>query len=491
MNAGASYLNFVVMALLGLLVNPFLLVALGAGTFGTWKACQRILDVATAADGGAPQALKWIVAHTTHEDVVTKQRTIGAALVIWLVWLPVLLVISLVTTVALPWLINNVGTEAFAGIWWTGSILSVNVVLAGLLAVPSSVLIGINRSYKAVLITTLAIVLANIAMIWTAWMGYGMPGLAACVLAGAIVGGALTLLIARRTVAWWGIRKPGRADVARMLNFSGWILVWSYIQRLFLSSEIILLSVLVGAVAASNYTFTAYVLQFALSICLMTTSAQMPKLGAQIGAGQLPEARATIAESHQLTLAIATFAGSGILLLNADFVALWVGTDNYMGDAVNALMVLVFVQLALLRADAQSLDAALVIKARALVGLASNLSSILLSWQFYSHSHEVAALYVGLIVGRLPASILFPILVARATGTCGHRASRYLVSVLMLAASYLAGLHIEATTWLNLTLSAVLAAAILSLCTLYFVLSPETRRKLLRLRPHIDNAGNP
>ncbi len=55
------------------------------------------------------------------------------------------------------------------------------------------------------------------------------------------------------------------------------------VDKMLLASELIVISVMVGAVAVTQYTFTAYVLQFVLSISLVTASGFMPVLGTQLG----------------------------------------------------------------------------------------------------------------------------------------------------------------------------------------------------------------
>ena len=67
-NLVTYYLNFVVSAVVGFIVNPLLLGALGPLLFGVWKSLQRYLDFATVADGRASQALKWIVANRSSSD---------------------------------------------------------------------------------------------------------------------------------------------------------------------------------------------------------------------------------------------------------------------------------------------------------------------------------------------------------------------------------------------------------------------------------------
>src|SRR5690242_20053132 len=107
-NLAASYVNFVVVAVVGVLVNPLLLGALGPLMFGVWKSLQKYLDFATLADGRAAQALKWIVASRTTLTDAERRRDVGAAIIVWVRWLPVAALVAAALAFAMPLLIKGI-----------------------------------------------------------------------------------------------------------------------------------------------------------------------------------------------------------------------------------------------------------------------------------------------------------------------------------------------------------------------------------------------
>lgn len=490
LNAATNYLNFIVLALLGFFINPILLGSLGTATFGVWKACQKFLDFATVADGRATQALKWIVAFRTDDaDVDEKRRDVGAALLVWVLFLPLLVLVTLGIVIALPSLISGLDAAHIDLVYWTGAFLAGNILLTGLLSIPDAVLVGTYQGYRSMGITTAFLVLSNLGMVVSVLLHGGIVSLAIIILIAAVGNGFATWLIARRRVSWWGVDRPLRADVFRVAKFSGWVLFWSLITKLLLATDLVLISAMVGAIAVSQYTFTSYVIQFALSICLMTTSAFMPKLGILLGRHDWLNSQRLVSQAKQITLALATFAGAAVLLLNRSFVTLWVGPALYMGDNVNALMVAAFVQLAVIRSDAQIQDTGLKIRSKVLVGAAGTLLSLGAGWLFYASTASLVWMYVGIIGGRIVLSVVFPILVGKLVPNMRYEIRRPIIAVALLVVCYFIGITVPVHGVVFFALYAVLSLAVLGFACGLFLMSSATRAKVFNLRRIVRSAS--
>lgn len=330
-NVLTYYLNLIVVALAGIVVNPLLLGALGPLLFGVWKSLQRYLDFATVADGRASQALKWIVASRSGLSDLERRRDVGAAIIVWFRWLPAATLVAAGVTAAVPLLIRGIPDDVRTVAYTTAAILAANTVLAGLLSVPDSVLTGVNQAYKSYLITTLAFVVSNVAMIVAAFAGWPLWALAAIALVAAVANAALTLLVAKRAVRWWGVSRPTASDLRRVFGYSAWTLGGVVVDKLFFASELIVISVMVGAVAVTQYTFTTYVMQFVLSIALVTASGFAPMLGSQLGASDLGAAAERTKSIRHLVVGIGALGGGAVLAFNGTFVTMWVGADQFLG----------------------------------------------------------------------------------------------------------------------------------------------------------------
>ncbi|MCK1485647.1 hypothetical protein IVB25_23880 [Bradyrhizobium sp. 193] len=479
LNAVALYGNFVAMALLGLFVNPLLIHNLGAADFGIWKSCLRILDLSGVADGRATQALKWIIAHRANQaNVAELRRGIGASIAIWLLWLPLLsLAVSLVVY-ALPWLISSISADKLVALRWTGTILAANVILSALLGIPDAVLFGTNQGYRSMILTTFYMVVSNAAMVAVTWAGYGLPALGLVVFTSTILNGLSTWLVARKQVSWWGLAKPRRADISRFAGFSNWTLVGSLVQMLLLSSELLLIGFLSGPVTVTKYTLNSYLIQFALSICLMTGSTITPKLGALIGGQDLHAAGKMITQTREILLGIMAIEGAGVILLNATFVTTWIGPEYYMGDTLNSLMVIAFLQLALIRYDSQVQDVGLKIARKVQVSLLAACTGLFLAGAGYLAFGTLEGLYIGLILGRMPATFLVPQMVVGLVPTSQYKSRAIVGLSAIIIASVLLAPFIHQEGWMKLGATSIGAAIVLGLAAYCLIFSAETRTSI-------------
>lgn len=478
-NALANYVNFFALAILGLFANPFLVSYLGPVAFGIWKSCQRLLDVATVADGRATQALKWIIAHRAHDTSISeKQRAVGAAILIWMIWLPLLIAIQIGILLLLPRLIADVPDDYMPILYWTSGLLAFNVLITGIASIPDSTLVGSNMGYRSMRVTTVVMIFANLVMVLLAWAGFSIVWLAGTLVLATVTKGFVTLHLTRHHITWFGVKRPEHQAVKSMASFSGWVLVWSLVTKFLLSSEIILLGALLGAGAVTNYVFTSYILQFALAICLMTASAMMPGLGKALGGGEMARARLIAQEARELVFAISTIICCLILTLNGPFVRLWAGNEFFMGPIENGAMALSFLQLAMLRCESQIQDTGLLIGRKVTLGIISTVLSLGLGYIAFVYSGEIWMMFIGLMLGRLPMSIGFPVMVGRMLNT-----PRYLSWKPTLSAFILITASIGLTPYIPdglvfIPLAAIGAITVSILCA-YVMLSTHTRAKLI------------
>jgi O-antigen/teichoic acid export membrane protein len=412
-NVVTYYLNFIVVALVGFLVTPLLLAAIGPLLFGVWKSLQRYLDFATVADGRASQALKWIVASRTTLSDEERRRDIGAAIIVWLRWLPAATLVAAGVTVAVPLLIKGIPEDARSLAYTTAAVLAANTVLAGFLLIPDSVLVGVNQGYKTVLVTTAVFIASNGAIVVAAFSGWPLWSLAVIVLVTAVFNAALTLLVAKRAVPWWGVSRPTAPDVRRVLGYSAWTLGSMVVDKLLLASELIVISVMMGAVAVTHYTITTYVMQFVISIALVTASGFMPILGSQLGASDAIAAAEQARSVRHLVIGVAVLGSSAVLAFNGAFVTLWVGGDYYLGTTINVLLVACGLQQALIRMDGQILDVTMRIAPKVIIGLLSAMSGIVAGFIGFALTHNLVTALVAVILARLVGNVMYPVLVAR------------------------------------------------------------------------------
>ncbi|NIP68958.1 MAG: hypothetical protein GTO04_07185, partial [Planctomycetales bacterium] len=95
LNVVAAVLDFTAQLIVGLVLQPLLVRGLGAELYGAWKVLARMTGYVAAAGGRPTQALKWTIAnHQFSSDFEEKRRRVATAILVWMIYLPLLLVIG-------------------------------------------------------------------------------------------------------------------------------------------------------------------------------------------------------------------------------------------------------------------------------------------------------------------------------------------------------------------------------------------------------------
>src|SRR5204863_4426762 len=88
LTALASLLDYFVKAAVSLVITPILVGGLGRTLYGIWEMLNRIVGYMAATDGRPTEALRLVISQQQAEDHTIKRRSVGAALVVWLLMIP-------------------------------------------------------------------------------------------------------------------------------------------------------------------------------------------------------------------------------------------------------------------------------------------------------------------------------------------------------------------------------------------------------------------
>ena len=475
-NAVALHTNFVVMAVLGLVVSPIVLGSVGSVAFGIWKTAQQAVGFLTLADGRATQALKWVVASrdgVTDGDAL--RRDVGATLVVWVLWLPVSVAAAVVLVLfALPRLVDGTDPQmAYA----VGGVLAAGTLAGGVLGIPDAVLRGSNLVHLSARVSTVVAVGVAVVSVIAVWRSAGIVALAVITAAGGVVAAALTWRAAASRVVWWGAARPHAGEVGRLSRFSGWLLAWATVDRVLLSAELLLFGAVLGPAVAASFALTSYVTVFVIGAGMLTTGAMMPSLGGLVARSDAESAR-VVSLAKSLNAAIIVVGGGAAVLFNEAFVSVWVGAEHYLGDPVNALMVASMAQVMLLRTDAQIVDVSLEVARMVLWVGSCILISVVIAWLVFRETQSATAMYAALVAARLPASLLAPRLARERVPHARRENSGTVVIIVGLAACVaLTGL-ISPAGWLVEAAVSLAALAGLVAVVHAVVLTPDARQWL-------------
>lgn len=474
-NAISGYLNFSVAAAISIITTPLFVAHLGSNTFGTWKALQRLIEVSSALDGKPYQALKSLLASTSaNVQPSEKSKIVGSSFAVLIAWLPIL---SLTLFLAVSTLDSTIQDTDFAGyhnVKVSAILLSVNAVLLAIFNIPGAVLIAMNRGYIVNSSTTFILILVNFGMIIALKNGHDLIAMAIITCAGTLLLGAMNALALRGQAAWWWPRRPSITDALTFGRYGAWINGWAVVATLLFATEPLMLAAFAGSDSVTVYTLSAFSMQFAASITLMTASALAPTISSELAASGSDRAAKLIQMTRELVLTVATTSAGLILIGNKLFVTLWIGAEHYIGDVGNAVIALSFIQIAMIRCEAQILEAGLSIQKAVVFGVCSSIISLITGAMMYLAFNNITSMLIGFIAGRSILSIILPYYTNRINKMNLAFPRRSLIaSATCLTTSLAASVYLSNQKSLFLTLVAS-AIAILMSCLL--VPSRETIR---------------
>ncbi len=482
-NAIAGYLKFVITSLMVFALSPLLVHFLGAYSFGVWKTIQKILTFASITDGRATQALKWVIANDeTNTNEIIKQQAVGSAVKVWFLFLPIMLLTIVLLVWNLPFFINELETSMYGSVYTVGLILGANFLINPLLAIPDAVLVGTNNGYKSISIQTIGVILSNFLMVFVCYLGYGIIGLASVVILITLVNGLFVFYICKKNITWLGIQKPSKEQLKRFFGFSFWVLCWSFIQKLILATEIVLIGYLMNPTIVTNYIFTAYLMQLAISAAILAGSSITPALGRIIGANDIEKAKILVKTAREIILCISLFFAGIILILNKSLVDLWMGSTYFLGEYVNLLIVLIMVQFVLGRFEGQVQDLSLNIKKKVLAGAGFSVLSIVLGvFCYYTFNESLEGLLLGVFVGRFLLNISFSAMVNRMLNLKAFFRQYIYVFMFISVVFYISQFMIEISNWFSFGLISFAVVGILFLFCFKMFLSKKSQNKILQL----------
>jgi O-antigen/teichoic acid export membrane protein len=490
LTAVAVLLDYAVRLAVGVVVTPFLVTYLGRVHFGVWEMLIRLVGYLSLADGRPMDALRLVLANQqSMADDETNRRTIGMALWVWALLLPV----ATAAGGVLIWLAPIVAHVEPGETWvvrLAAAVLVLNFLLVTLVALPEAALFGTNQGYRRMGVAAGVNVVGAVLTIVVLRRNLGLIGLGIVQIVLTLITAFVYLGVARRHIPWFGVARPARAEVRHFARLSGWSLAADAVAKLMLASDVLLLGFLTSAGLVTSYVLTGYAAQAVIGVLTLALGAAVPGLADVIGQRQLERARMLRADMIAVGWLAATVLGTTILLWNQAFVEMWVGPGHYAGSWGNALLVLLMAQTISIRSEAVVINAALRIRERALVsafaaGLSCALAVVLVP------RFGIPGLCLSLLGGRLAQSIGFPMIVNGSLGCAVHAgwqaALRPLLTMGLLYVSAAGAAELVSTTnWPVWMMGAAVTVAVTLPVAMFTGLPADTRRSVIARMRALD-----
>ena len=486
LNGVASGLDYGTRALVELLVSPLVVGGVGAAAYGAWRVLWQWSSYVWGASGRSAQALQFAIAHKqwTAEDP-EKRQLVGAAVLVWLLFLPLMLVAGLAGVLLAPALLD-VPAEQVTPLRVAAAILAVDAMVMTLVTLPRSSLVGENLGYTRMGASAVLVAVGGGLLALAVRLDLGLPGLAGATLLTTLLTGVVFAVITRRRLGWFGIARPSRALARWFLGLSVWFLGWKLVLELMVASDVLVLAAFAPLTAVAAFALSKWVADSMAQVLSILVQATIPGIGAYLGSGALDVAARLRGEVMSLVWVVGTGIGTTVLVWNGTFVGLWVGEHLYAGRTTTLLVVVLAFQLALIRTDTFIIDVALRPRVKVLAGgLAAVLSIGLAAVAAGPLDGGVVGLCLGLVAGRAVLGVVAPVAVGRFLGvplrSQGGRVLRPVLATSALFASgyWLAGEN-PVESWFLLVTGVAGTVVVVGAAAFVLGLSPLQRARLTR-----------
>jgi O-antigen/teichoic acid export membrane protein len=485
LNALATSIDYAARWAVTFLITPVLVASLGDFRFGVWQVLGRLIGYLSPAGGRPDQVLKWTIAtQQGSTDQAEKRRQVGSALVVWVLFFPLLSLLGAVLAWYTPsWL--KAPPELVPSVRWATALLVADLILTNLAEIPRSVMRGENLGYKRMGLSTVLVLLGGALTALAVYANGGLIGMAGANVLTTALTGVMFVKVARSSVAWFGVAKPVLGSVRRFLGLSAWFLAWTLVMQLLRGADVVVLGILGSPELVTRYSLTRSIPETLIGFVAILVFGTTPGLGRIIGTRDFAKAARVREEMMIITWLMVTALSSTMLLWNRSFVQLWVRkADYYAGTIPNLLIALVVMQFVFIRNDANIIDLTLDLRKKVLVGLLSaGLSAGLSGVLVARFGLGIVGLALGFLAGQSVLSVAYPLIVGRFLGLSARaqlQGALRPASVSVLACGLLSALGdaLVVRSWFVLVPVAGLTLISSSLLIFYTGLSAEQRARL-------------
>jgi len=480
LNSVTSILDYGARILTNFVVTPFLVSGLGSTLFGVWKVLGQFTSYTNLADIKVSQVLKWAVARDrgSISDEELREYVTATFLLLMLI-LPFLLIAGAVISWYSPQ-ITNVPDEYYATVRITAAILVLALVTNKVFDIFESILRGMNLGFKRMGFRATVFLIGGGLQVAVVLYGYGLIGLALVQVLVNFIIGITIYVIVKKNVPWYGW---GRVNIKKSLSFvktSGWFMGWAGIKMLILNSDKVLLGFLSGPALVTQYVITEYLMRAANGTISNVVHGVIPGIGKLYGSGHYEKLNKAREYIMLLTWIIGGTICTVVILLNESFIHLWIGSNQFAGQTVNILIVLVVFQYMFIQNDSAIINTTLDIKQKVYIGVITVIISIPLALLLVP-LYGIVGLCIALLAGRMTMTVGYPWIVKNKIKVFLPLKTYIRPSITLFILwfiSYKISTGILLTTWAELLFIGIIATVVIILKIITFGLNTKQRNEL-------------
>ena len=404
-NTLAGWLDSSVNLISSFILNPIIVNTLGSYYFGVWQILFQLIGYLTAADLQPGTTLKWYVSkHKNLNDLNDISLKFSSTLFITLFSIPLYILFAFILTYFLPDLTKSTNENSEA-INFTFIVLIVSFTINQFSFISKSLFVGMNLSYKRIGIQSISTISSALFAYLFLKLNYGIEGLAVAAVIGALLSLLAYFYLTRKVFQWLKVMLVKSYQLKEFISLNSGYLILKLSNLLNESFDIVLLAYFLGPTKVATYSLTYFSAKGLMKFIQELTTAVSPGLSISrsLSVKSFLKSRDTFVLINWITIGISVPL---LVLLNENFISLWVGSESYLGDTENLFICLILI-LKLTRGIEVSIIAmTLKVKKMAFINIALSIIAILSSIVL-TPIIGVNGLLISLIINLLLSKYLF------------------------------------------------------------------------------------
>jgi len=474
-NSVVSLVEYFVKLFVTYITVPIIIALLGMETFGIWRSLQRVSEDFSLADFRASQTFKWLIATKANASDEEKRG--------WLVFSMMILVFGVVIFFVLALFLGYAGAFNFNRhslvVMW---ILVVAQFIFSLSNIFLAIIQGTNNGYRRIIGVALINISLGLMIYFVLNKGYGLIGVALAFLMTYLFSVLYFIWLSHQVAPWVGLGKFHFIHRKSFIDKTAGFFGWSLILKGIMFGDVLIIAAVLGGEVVGEYALQIFLPQMLVGMVSMISMSAMPGLGKYIENNDTHKVSEIRSELHFLTWFLFSVGAAPILLLNHDFIALWVPEAALVDSHVGLLIILMSYFLMLLRNDAFILDLYFSLRTKLLAGGLSLFVMVTLSYAL-GKIWGIEGVCLGIIVSRVFLVTFFAVLVKREFEEYGliEDILKMFFGGLLLTLLHFINIG-QAESWILLIGKGALTALVAF--GFFLVVSGSSNRKLLMARFH-------
>jgi len=469
--------------LTGFFITPFIIRGLGQELYGAWGMIQQTIAYFSLTDFRATTALRFLLGLKQHEkDTPSKQRLIGAALMLSGFCIPLAIAIGIGLIYFAP-LIIRTSPAAQSHIRIALAVLLVNSVTDRVLAIPMNVLRAQNMDYVGMGINTITVFGGSLLSGAAIWLGFGLPGLAIATIINVLLISIGRFVVARKALPWISAKLPSKDEFFGFFKTSVWLLTMGIGTVLVYSTDTMIVGLILGPSVAATYVTTGIVMRMVGEPMYQVISSGNAGLMGLCGQKNWERVASIRKEMYYLLLFFMSVLGTGVIALNNSFLSLWVGHQFSGGSLLTIGIVLSMTVLYLSRIDLLIADAMLYLREKTwAIWIAGSI--VISTAALFIRLWGIVGIALSTLMGNLVLLVVAWILINKRMGVFGNSLLKSLLKPLgtifiLFFSAFFFSIKSTVDDWVSFTLYTAMIGSSTLIISWLLVLPRSTRVVLL------------